>query len=64
MIIRFWCWLWGHKTILKVATGQTYETTNPVSGFPQLGHYLVLERKDFCVRCGKKVHDSSEKAGP
>lgn len=57
MVIRFWCWFWGHKTVIRCSTGETFMTVNQLSGLPQTGHYLVLERKDFCVRCGKKVHE-------
>ncbi len=61
MIIKLICWLWGHKTILKAATGETFQTINQATGLPQTGHYYVLERKDFCVRCGKKIHEQTEK---
>lgn len=60
MIIKFWCWLWGHKTIVRAATGETYETVNQLSGLPETVPYVVLERKDFCVRCGTKVHEKTQ----
>ena len=61
MIQKLWCWLWGHKTVVKACTGETYPTVDQMTGLPQLGRYYVFERKSFCVRCGKTLHESGER---
>jgi hypothetical protein len=48
------CFLWGHKFVVKAATGQTFATVNRLTGSPDIGHYYVLKKLDFCARCGKK----------
>lgn len=39
MIKRFICWLWGHKTMLKAFTNDTF---------------YKWEKQRFCIRCGKE----------
>lgn len=56
MIQKFLCWLFGHKTVYKVFTGETVlvdgafdrNVNTPI---------LMWERSKFCLRCGKKVHE-------
>lgn len=52
MIKKLICLLWGHRQIVKAATGETYQTINQMTGLPQTGHYYVYEKKPFCPRCG------------
>ena len=61
MLMWFTCFLLGHKTVVKASVGETFQTVNQMTGLPQTGHYYVFERKPFCVRCGKKVHQPDEK---
>lgn len=49
------CRLWGHKTVVKGYTGQTYQTTS-YGGNPLSVSLYTLDRKPFCVRCGCDVH--------
>lgn len=56
MILKLWCFLWGHKTIVKASTGKQFETYHRL--YPEVKvkeNYYVLRRLDFCKRCGKKV---------
>jgi hypothetical protein len=57
MLIKLWCWLWGHKTVVKAMTGDTCSYSNQLTGNTDIGHYYRLGRLDFCVRCGRKVTD-------
>lgn len=45
------CKLWGHKTISKAATGQTYQTESPFIG-QTTGLLFRYEQSKFCLRCG------------
>jgi hypothetical protein len=60
VLTKLICWLFGHKTMVKASTGNTFQTVNQATGLPQTGHYYRWERKPFCVRCGTKVHNPEE----
>ena len=47
MIIRFICWFWGHKTVMKVVTGQKLTVNGSEEAL------YKLERQVYCVRCGR-----------
>jgi hypothetical protein len=49
------CRLWGHETVVKAYTGETYQTMS-YAGTPLSVSLYRLERKQFCVRCGCDVH--------
>lgn len=53
MLIKFLCWLFGHKVMAKAYTGETMETWNTRKGITTSSMY-VWERQDYCIRCGKK----------
>ena len=56
MFIKFWCFLWGHKTVVKMATGEQYETEHKL--YPEVkikGNYYTLNKLDFCKRCGRAI---------
>jgi len=56
MLLKFWCWLWGHNNIVKAATGKQFETYHRL--YPDVKvkeNYYVLQRLPFCKRCGKKI---------
>lgn len=56
MFIKFWCFLWGHKTVVKMATGEQYETEHKL--YPEVKikeNYYTLNKLDFCKRCGRAV---------
>ena len=49
MLIRLWCWLFGHKTITKAYTGNKLE---------QNGAEVLLykyERQKFCIHCERDM---------
>ncbi len=52
MIKKFWCFLWGHKTVVKAYTGETMLTKGRCVGLYR------WKRMKFCARCGKDCHDS------
>lgn len=54
MLTKLWCWLFGHKVVVKAFTGETMVSDNGL-GHPITRALYVLERKDFCVRCGKRI---------
>jgi len=56
MIQKLLCWLLGHKTVYKAATGQTLVADG---AFDRDIRYPLMrwERSEFCLRCGKKVHE-------
>ena len=53
MITKLLCWVWGHKTVVKAITGNAIQSTNQLTGNLDTIPLYTLERKDFCVRCGK-----------
>jgi len=55
MLKKIWCFLWGHKVVVKRFTGKTFPAVNPLTGADELGHYYGWERLPFCLRCGKEV---------
>ncbi len=46
------CLLWGHKTVSKAYTGETYPARNPFTGETRKGRLFRYERSKFCLRCG------------
>lgn len=58
MIAWLICFLWRHKTVHKAATG-SFDSTNPLTGLPQKGHYYKFTRTPFCTRCGKLCQQES-----
>ena len=55
MIKKFICWLWGHKTVIEVATGEMFDTYDRLTMQPIKAHYMALKQLPFCTRCGKDV---------
>lgn len=55
MIQKLLCWLLGHKTVFKAATGDVLVAAD---GFGQDVKYPLAkwERSKFCLRCGEVVH--------
>lgn len=58
MIKALICLLWGHKTVVKAYTGQTYETCS-YAGTPLSVSLYRWQRQRFCLRCGDDVHPNS-----
>ena len=52
------CRLWGHKTVVKAYTGETYVATNML-GDPHVGKYYLWKRFDFCLWCGTNVKEEN-----
>lgn len=51
------CKLWGHKTITKAYTGETFLTESAFRGF-EMGLVYNWKQHPYCLRCGtpnKKV---------
>ena len=55
MLKKLICWLWGHKTVHKVVTGNTMEVTEPMTGLLKTVVLCKWERTPFCTRCGRTV---------
>ena len=55
MLKRIWCFLWGHKTLLKAFTGHAVEVTDSLTGGMRRVPTYVWEKQKYCVRCGKEV---------
>lgn len=55
MIKWLMCRLWGHNTVVKAFTGQTYQTAS-YAGMPLSVALYKWERQRFCLRCGTDVH--------
>lgn len=55
MLKKLICLFWGHKFIVKAATGNTFDTKDRLTGEPIKGHYYKYERKDYCLRCGANL---------
>ena len=56
MLQKLLCWLLGHKTMFKAATGETLVADGAFDRnvrFP----LMKWERSEYCLRCGKKVHE-------
>lgn len=53
MITKFICWFWGCKLVVKAFTGDTFDTTNRMTGQPETGHLYRWEVQPFCIRCGQ-----------
>lgn len=54
MLIKLFCYLWGHKFIVKAFTGKTFKTYHPLVNEQIDGHYWKYEQIAFCSRCGIK----------
>lgn len=59
MIKALICLVWGHKTVVKAYTGETYETCS-YGGNPLSVSLYKWERQRFCLRCGDDVYPSNE----
>lgn len=55
MLQKLLCWLLGHKTMFKAATGEVLVSD---SAFDRdVKHALMKwERSKYCLRCGTQVH--------
>ena len=51
MLKKLICWLWGHKVVAKVETGETY-LVGPSRGSIQRP-LKKFEVQPFCLRCSK-----------
>lgn len=55
MILKLWCWLWGHKVIVEYFTGEYGEVfDHSVSTYIKVPIKTDV-RSDFCRRCGRKL---------
>lgn len=56
MLQKLLCWLLGHKTMFKAATGNVLVADG---AFDRDIKYPLMkwERSEYCLRCGEKVHD-------
>ncbi len=55
MLIKIWCFLFGHKFMIKAMTGQQYDTHHKL--YPDItikGNYYKWQRLEYCKRCGEK----------
>lgn len=52
MMMRFLCWFWGHKVMLKAFTGHTVTLTHPLNMYPSDVPTYKWERQPYCIRCG------------
>lgn len=59
MIKKLLCLVWGHETVVKAFTGQTYQTASYI-GNPLSVSLYKWERQRFCLRCGNDVHPPAE----
>jgi len=53
MLKKILCFLLGHKTVVKAATGEQFDTHHRL--YPEVAikaNYYTLKRLDFCARCG------------
>lgn len=57
MLQKLLCWLIGHKTVYKVATGEIITVDTHFEKDQKLPLMQWL-RSDFCLRCGVGVHES------
>ena len=62
MIKKLVCFLWGHKTVVKAYTGETYNTKS-YAGMPLSVSLYKFVRNQFCLRCGTDVHGQSAQKG-
>lgn len=55
MLLKLLCWLLGHKTMYKVATGEVIVADGY---FNHNVRHLVMKwaRSKHCLRCGKEIH--------
>lgn len=52
MVIKFWCWLWGHKVMVKACTGNMLTITDRFTMQPMDVPLQKWERVKNCIRCG------------
>ena len=57
------CKLWGHKTVSKAYTGNTFQRENRFTGHPETGMFYVYERSAFCLRCGTPAKGTNRGQG-
>lgn len=55
MIKKLICLLWGHKTVHLAATGEQFDTYDPLTMAPIKANYYRYVRTSYCTRCGKDV---------
>ena len=56
MLKKLWCFIWGHKTVVKAFTGKQFDTYHPL--YPNIqvkGNLYDLKRLPYCRRCGKNI---------
>jgi hypothetical protein len=58
MIKKFICWLFGHKFVAKVFTGEV-QTVSTYGGHCDVEYYKWV-RYPFCLKCGKTNPDFKE----
>ena len=56
MLQKLLCWLLGHKTMYKAATGDVIVADGAFDRDIKYPLY-TLERSKYCLRCGVKVHE-------
>ena len=61
MILKFICWLFGHKVLYKAFTGNTI-TYDGVFDRDIKSPTFVLERSPYCLRCGKSTDAEKKKS--
>ena len=60
MLVKLFCFLFGHIIREQAFTGETFPTINPLTGMPDTGKYYVWEYLERCPRCGvrnKNIED-------
>ncbi len=60
MLQKFLCWLFGHKTLYKVATGEVLVADGV---FDRDVKYPLMkwEVSKFCLRCGVTVYEDKRR---
>jgi hypothetical protein len=53
------CRLWGHQTMAKAYTGETYQVTS-YAGIQHTSALYRWERQRFCCRCGRDNYPPAE----
>jgi hypothetical protein len=52
MVKKLWCFIWGHKFVIKSFTGQTKKVINAFRGEEDIQYYK-WSKTPFCLRCCK-----------
>jgi len=53
MIKRLWCFIWGHKFVVKAFTGNTFRVVGVLGNESTVSLYRNEVQK-YCPRCGCK----------